>query len=79
VVHTTTPDEAITLKDRFSSLVDSSRLHLAQLGPALGVHSGPGLLAIVLRKKSTVKDESTSGRKIHVPSLHLPKVSLPHR
>ena len=79
VVHTTTPDEAVTLKDRFNSLVDSSRLHLARLGPALGVHSGPGLLAVVLRKKTTGKDESTSGRKIHVPSLHLPKVSLPHR
>lgn len=80
VVHTTTPDEASGLKDRLSSLVDTSRLHLAGLTPALGVHTGPGLLAVVLRKKSTDKDESQStGRKIHVPSLHLPKVSLPHR
>jgi DegV family protein with EDD domain len=80
VVHTTTPDEASKLKDHLSSLVDTSRLHLAGLTPALGVHTGPGLLAVVLRKKSTSKDESQStGRKMHVPSLHLPKVSLPHR
>ncbi|MDO9333615.1 MAG: DegV family protein [Dehalococcoidales bacterium] len=81
VIHTTTPDEASRLKDRLSSLVDTSRLHLARLGPALGVHTGPGLLAVVLRKKSTGdKDEAQStGRKIHVPSLHLPKVNLPHR
>jgi DegV family protein with EDD domain len=80
VVHTTTPDEASKLKDHLSSLVDTSRLHLAGLTPALGVHTGPGLLAVVLRKKSTSKDESQStGRKMHVPSLHLLKVSLPHR
>ena len=80
VVHTTTPDEAGSLKDRLSSLVDISRLHLARLTPALGVHAGPGLLAVVFRKKSAGKDESQSiGRKIHAPSLHLPKVNLPHR
>ena len=81
VVHTTTPDEADSLKNRFSSLVETSRLHFARLTPALGVHSGPGLLAVVFRNKSTEgKDESSAtGRKIHVPSLHLPKVSLPHR
>jgi DegV family protein with EDD domain len=80
VIHTTTPDEASSLKDRLSSLVDTSRLHLAGLTPALGVHAGPGLLAVVLRKKSTGKDESQSnGKKIHAPSLHLPKVNLPHR
>jgi DegV family protein with EDD domain len=81
VVHTTTPDEASSLKDRLSSLIDTSRLHLAQLGPALGVHSGPGLLAVALRRKSTsAEDEAPSpGRKIRAPSLHLPKVNLPHR
>ncbi|HEX9897478.1 MAG TPA: DegV family protein [Dehalococcoidales bacterium] len=81
VVHTTTLDEASSLKDRLSSFVDTSRLHLARLAPALGVHTGPGLLAVVLRRKSTSdKDESQSNaRKMHVPSLHLPKVNLPHR
>jgi DegV family protein with EDD domain len=81
VVHSTTPNEADTLKDKFSSLVENSRLHLAQLGPALGVHAGPGLLAVVLRNKpADSKDElPNTGKKIHIPSLHLPKVSLPHR
>jgi DegV family protein with EDD domain len=81
VVHSTTPDEASGLKDRLSSLVENSRLHVAQLGPALGVHTGPGLLAVVFRKKSTgAKDEvQSTGKKKHVPSLHMPKVNLPHR
>jgi DegV family protein with EDD domain len=81
VMHSTTPDVAQSLKERFSSLVDANRLHLARMGPALGVHGGPGLLAVALRKKlSAVKDETqASGKKIHMPSIHLPKVSLPHR
>lgn len=86
IVHATTPDEAHGLKDRLVSLVDSSRLHLTQLGPALGVHGGPGTLAVVLRKRFTNSNHDTdidklhpSGRKIHVPSLHLPKVNLPRR
>ena len=81
VVHSTTPDEANGLKDQLSSLVENSRLHMARLGPALGVHAGPGLLAVVFRKKSAgAKDEvQSTGRKIHVPSLHIPKVNLPRR
>ncbi len=84
VIHTTTPDEARGLRDMLSSVVDKNRLHLAQLGPALGVHAGPGMLAVVFRTKAAeLKDrveESLSGKhKINVPSLHLPKINLPHR
>lgn len=82
IVHATTPDEARGLRDRLSSLVDASRLHIAGLGPALGVHGGPGTLAVALRKKFTNdKEEAPSaiGQKRHMPSLHLPKVNLPHR
>jgi len=84
VVHTTTPDDASRLKDILSPLVGKNRLHLARMGPALGVHGGPGVLAVVFRKKAAElidrAEESLSVRpKIHVPSLRLPKINLPHR
>lgn len=80
VVHSTTPDEARSLRDRFMSLVEGNRLHLAQLGPALGVHGGPGTLAVAFRKKSILPSlPKPSLKKISVPSLHLPKINLPHR
>ncbi|MDD5288766.1 MAG: DegV family protein [Dehalococcoidales bacterium] len=84
VVHSTTPDEANSLRDRLSSLVSSNRLHLARLGPALGVHSGPGTLIVVMRNDASKTEQNETlpkslGRKISVPSLHLPKLNLPHR
>jgi DegV family protein with EDD domain len=86
VIHSTTPDDARGLRDRLSSLVDTSRLHLTRLGPALGVHSGPGLLAVALRKKlgttpdAGVTDEpKPARRRTSVSALHLPKLNLPHR
>ena len=50
IVHSTTPDEAGRLRDRLASFMDRGRIHLSRLGPALGVHSGPGTLAIMLRQ-----------------------------
>lgn len=49
VVHSTTPEEAGNLSERIgASFLDRSRVHLARLGPALGVHGGPGTLAVAL-------------------------------
>ncbi len=49
VVHSTTPEEADSLSQRIgASFLDRSRVHLARLGPALGVHGGPGTLAVAL-------------------------------
>ena len=79
VIHSTTPDEARGLHDRLSSLVDGRRLHLARLGPALGVHAGPGMLAVALRKKPPDPGEPKPARRISVPAIHLPRLSLPHR
>lgn len=82
VIHNTTPDEALGLKNRFASLVTGERLHLARLGPALGVHGGPNMMAVVVRA-SDAKDEqpipSKQGKGIPVPSLHLPKLRRPQR
>jgi DegV family protein with EDD domain len=91
VVHSTTPDEASSLRERLSSLIDSSHIYMARLGPALGVHGGPGTLIVTFRKKSLgLKDtdgkgesktlsEKPSHRKITIPPLHLPRLNLPHR
>jgi len=51
VLHSTTPDEAQALLERTSSIFSKERTILARLGPALGVHGGPSILAIALREK----------------------------
>jgi DegV family protein with EDD domain len=85
VIYSTTPDDANYLIDRLSSLVDNKCLHLARLGPALGVHGGPGTLAVVIRSKTNENDSekdasNLSTKKISGPSIHLPKLKLPsHR
>jgi DegV family protein with EDD domain len=51
VIHSTTPDEARVLADRIGATFDKDRVRLARLGPALGVHGGPGALVVALRGK----------------------------
>lgn len=51
IVYSTTPDEAQVLVDRMGAMFDKNRIKLARLGSALGVHAGPGALAIALRGK----------------------------
>jgi len=51
VVHSTTPDEARVLADQIGATFDKDRVRLARLGPALGVHGGPGALVVALRGK----------------------------
>ncbi|MDD5190297.1 MAG: DegV family protein [Dehalococcoidales bacterium] len=87
VIHTTTPDEADSLKNRLAALVDTSFLHVARLGPAVGVYGGPGMMAVAFRTPAgdiepEPKDEkSLIDRipKISVPSIHMTKIHLPHR
>jgi DegV family protein with EDD domain len=49
IVYNTTPDEAQVLAGRIGSIFPQERIRLARLGPALGVHAGPGILLVVLR------------------------------
>ena len=49
VVYNTTPDEAQALLERMGSIFPKERITLARLGPALGVHTGPGILFVALR------------------------------
>ncbi len=51
LMYTTTPDEAATLADLLGDVFDRKKIKLARLGPALGVHAGPGALAIAVRGK----------------------------
>ncbi len=51
VLYSTTLNEAQALVERTSSIFPEKRTILARLGPALGVHGGPGILAIALREK----------------------------
>ncbi|MFC2022083.1 DegV family protein [Chloroflexota bacterium] len=51
IVHSTTPDEAQTLAERMDSIFPKERTRLIRLGPALGVHGGPGILFVALRTK----------------------------
>jgi DegV family protein with EDD domain len=49
IVYSTTPDEAQTLAKRLDTIFTKERIQLVRLGPALGVHGGPGILFIALR------------------------------
>lgn len=54
VVHATTPDEAETLVEYIGAVFPKERIKLARVGPALGVHAGPGVLAVAFRGKRPV-------------------------
>ena len=51
VLYSTTPDEAQALVERISPIFPKERTLLARLGPGLGAHGGPGILAVALREK----------------------------
>ena len=51
VIHSTTEDEAKELAASIKEL-PQSKIMVARLGPVVGTHAGPGVLAIALRTKS---------------------------
>jgi fatty acid kinase fatty acid binding subunit len=51
VVHATSPADALTLKEKLSALVDKNKIYISRLGPALGVHGGPGTIILALKQK----------------------------
>lgn len=81
IVHSTTPDEAGSLKERIASVFNRKGIHIARLGPALGVHGGPGALILALREKVSAisegaVEEKPSKKGFSLPSLHLPKLGF---
>ena len=49
IIYNTIPDEAQALLGRIGSIFPEEKIRLARLGPALGVHGGPGILFVSLR------------------------------
>jgi len=50
IVHSTTPEEANSLRKRIGPIFAKEQIHIARIGPALGVHTGPGALIVALRE-----------------------------
>jgi DegV family protein with EDD domain len=79
IVHTTTPDEAQALKSRLSAVLDSRRIHISRLGPALGTHGGPGTLALALHERIPLPSNiliSKNKKLINLPSFHAPRLNI---
>jgi DegV family protein with EDD domain len=52
IVYNTMPEEAQKLAERIGSVFDKERIRIARVGPALGVHMGPGMLIVAFREES---------------------------
>jgi len=81
IVHSTTPDEASLLGERIGSIFAEERIHVARLGPALGVHGGPGTLILALREKvSNIRQDAGAGeplkKRFSLPSLPISKLKF---
>jgi len=79
IVHSTTPDEASSLRERIAAIFAEEQIHIARLGPGLGVHGGPGTLILALREKvSGIRQGVAEGehlkKRFSLPSL--PKTRL---
>jgi DegV family protein with EDD domain len=46
IIHSTTPDEAAMLAERLDDVFPKEKTIISQLGSALGVHGGPGILFV---------------------------------
>ena len=51
IVYNTISDEAQSLLGRVGSIFPKEHITLARLGPALGVHAGPGILFVAFRER----------------------------
>ena len=51
IIYNTTPDEAQTLAERIAPIFAKEKIMIARLGPLLGVHAGPGALAVTFAEK----------------------------
>jgi len=49
VVYTTDHDEAEALAERLAHICPPGRVPISRLGPALGVHAGPGAIVVAAK------------------------------
>lgn len=73
IAHSTAPEEAEGLASRIRTLVPGKQSLIARIGPALGVHAGPGALVVALREVKRRPDkavqEKRRGKRFSLPSL----------
>jgi DegV family protein with EDD domain len=50
IAHSAVPDQAQLLKSRLVNMLPEEKINIAELGAALGVHGGPGVLVLALRR-----------------------------
>ncbi len=50
IVHSQVEDRALLLKKRLSEFIREEKIHITELGASLGVHGGPGVLLVALRR-----------------------------
>ena len=50
IAYSTVPEQAKQMNERLSSIFPGEKIHVAQVGSALGVHGGPGALVLALRQ-----------------------------
>jgi len=84
IVHSTTPEEAQTLKERVGFIIDKSRINISRLGPTLGVHGGPGALVLAFRENihglgQEAGEVKVEKKGILPPSNNMPKLCSTYR
>ncbi len=77
IVHSTSLDEASSLRERLAEVLSEDRIHMARLGPALGVHGGPGTLLVALREKVSGARQGAAEGEVLRKRFSLPSISIP--
>ena len=54
IVHSKVADQAEQLRKRLSEFIQQEKINIADLGAGLGVHGGPGVLLVAIRRSSTI-------------------------
>jgi DegV family protein with EDD domain len=60
VIYSTTPDEAQALVESLDPIFSREKITVARLGPVVGVHAGPGTLAVILRGNMPASSEAVA-------------------
>ena len=79
IIHSTTPDEAQVIHDHLSNALGNGRLHISRLGPSLGVHTGPGTLALAVREKMPAEEKTVANEErgvFDMPSFRFPSLKI---
>ena len=50
IAHSVVPDQAEELKKRLGSIFPEEKIHMSQIGAAIGVHGGPGTIIVALNQ-----------------------------